>query len=206
MDGVSITKTRDISEGAIGEWAEAIADCGITVERRELLHKALGDTPSFVTVLSDVLSWQTMLAVPATVFISQLAKNAADDIYKIKKKVAEALSQSATKPLKQISAALRKAAASPSRNAVIRIGLPLSDDFLGTSMVLEVQSEVQVAVENAFFVSNVEAIQSAVKTQVLAGGKPFGGVIVERSEEGAYILKWCAEDGHPRELRVEGRL
>lgn len=204
MDGVSITKTRDISESAVEELTEAIAGCGVRVERRELLHKMLGDTPSFVTVLSDILSWQTMLAVPATVFISQLAKNAADDVYKNKKKIAEVLSQTAVKPLRRISAALRKAAGSSSRNFVVQIGLPLPDDFRGTTLVLGGESEEQVAVELAFFVLNVEAIQGAVKDQVLAGGV-FGGVVVERTEGGSYVLKWCGQDGHPREFRIEDR-
>jgi len=203
---VSITKTRDISEGAIEELAQAISDCAVPIERRELLHKALGETPSFVTVLSDILSWKTMLGIPTTVFISQLARNAADDIYKNKTRIAEVLSQRATKPLKRISAALRKTVGTSPRKSVVRIGIPFPDDFLGTYMVLEVQSEEQVAVELAFFVVNIEAIQNTVKNEVLPNGEPRGGVIVQRKEYEAYILKWRGEDGHPREFTIEIRL
>jgi len=61
-------------------------------------------------------------------------------------------------------------------------------------------------VELAFFVANVEAIQNAVRVQVLSGEKPFGGIVVERSKDGAYFLRWCGADGNSREFRLESRL
>jgi hypothetical protein len=67
------------------------------------------ETPSYIEIMANALQWVTPLKVVATVFLSELAKEAAKDIYKRKREIGQALATAATAPLRLAAAAVKRA-------------------------------------------------------------------------------------------------
>ena len=99
------------------------------------------EPPSWIQFLADLLSWSTVIKVPATVFLAELAKEAAKDTWKNKERIAKALKQQGVEPLLKLSRALFKyCRASPRKTSVI-IGFPFPDEDFGTGIAVEPETE-----------------------------------------------------------------
>jgi hypothetical protein len=151
--------------------------------------------------MADALQWVTPLKVVATVFLSQLVKEAATDIYKHKRQIGQALATAATAPLCLAAAALKRAR-NRSPRCSLAIGLPLPNEVTGTVLWLTPDSEEEIALLIARFVVRVEAIEQLMQAEMVAEHPPLGHVRVIPADSGGFLLHWMDREGEIHEREV----
>jgi hypothetical protein len=146
------------------------------------------EAPSYIQIMADALQWVTPLKVIATVFLSQLAKEAATDIYNHKRQIGQALATATTAPLRLAAAVKRARDRSP--RCSLAIGLPLPDEVTGTVLWLDADSEEEIALSIARFVVRAETIEQLIQAEITAGCPPIGHVQVIPTDSGGFLLHW----------------
>lgn len=154
---------------------------------------------SIIQLLGEAKAWLP-LGAAATVYLSTLAKHAADAswdglIHLFKSKEVQALSDVAT--------TLTAAAKSVDGCVEIVVGLDVPDDFHGTSLSIKSQAPEEVARLVGIFVVHVEEISGVIRTEIDAGQKPIGRVEVAIGCDAKLLLRWRVQpDLSIRERRI----
>jgi hypothetical protein len=160
------------------------------------------EAASFIQIIGDVLQWVTPLKLVAIVFLSQLAKEAATDIYKNKQEIGRALTNAAAAPLRLAAAALKRARDSSPRSYLV-IGLPILDEYLGiVALSLDADSVEEMALLIARFVVRVETIEQLIQAEITAGRPPFGRVPVTPTDSGGFLLHWTDQNSESHKHEV----
>ena len=193
--------TDDIPESTRRELVDAWKDIG-GLERAGVVFLRSAEPPSFIQIMGEALQWLSPLKVAATVFLSQLAKEAATEIYKNKAKIAEALAQAAAAPLRRAAASLKQARHQSPRHPRVVLGLSMPDDYFGTALSITHESEEEIAYLLASFVTKAEAIQQVIQAEIDAGRRPLGRVQVVPTGAGGLRLVWMDQQfgKHEREI------
>lgn len=157
---------------------------------------------SFIQIMGDALQWLSPLKVAATVFLAQLAKEAATDIYKHKQQIGRALMNAGAAPLRLVAVALKKARESSPRRPELVIGLPLPNEYFGTALSLPGNSEEEIVSLVARFVVRVQAIEQVIQAEISRGGPPLGRVEVVPKDTGGFLLRWVDQDFGTHEHEV----
>jgi hypothetical protein len=144
---------------------------------------------SLLHLIAPSLLLPTPLKVIATVFLSQLAKEAATDIYNHKRQIGQALVTATTAPLRLAAAAVKRAR-DRSPRCSLAIGLPLPDEVTGTVLWLDADSEEEIALSIARFVVRAETIEQLIQAEITAGRPPIGHVQVIPTDSGGFLLHW----------------
>lgn len=160
------------------------------------------EAPSLIQIIGDVSQWLTPFKVAATVFLSQLAKEAATDIYKNKQKIGLALANAASTPLRLVSAALKKAREKSPRRPGLVVGLPLPDECFGIILLLPDASEEEIALRMARFIVRVERIENIIGGEISGGHPPFHNVQVIPLETGGFLVSWIDQNSTVHEHEV----
>jgi hypothetical protein len=159
------------------------------------------EAPSYIQITADALQWVTPLKVVATVFLSQLVKEAATDIYKHKHQIGQALATAATAPLRLAAAAVKRVR-DRSPRCSLAIGLPLPDEVRGTVLWLDADSEEEIALSIARFAVRAETIEQLIQAEITAGRPPLGHVQVIPTDSGGFLLRWMDQEGGIHEHEV----
>ena len=157
---------------------------------RRLTALRSADPPSWIKIFADVAEWVTPFKVIATVFLSQLAKNAADDLWKNKAAIAAALRNASATPLRKLTAALLRAKAQARPSTDVVVGLPIPDEYFGTALLVPTSSIEDAAVTLAVFVSRVEEIDAAIREANAEGNGPAASVRIVIRPDGSVTLRW----------------
>jgi hypothetical protein len=184
--------TADISSDVRQELLIGWQSVGGLEQAPEVFLKS-ADAPSFIQIMGDALQWVTPLKVIATVFLSQLAKEAATDIYKNKQQIGRALANAAAVPLRRAAAALKRARDGSPQSYLV-IGLPILNEYIGTALALNANSEEEIALLIARFVVRAETIEQLIQSEISAGHPPLGRVQVIPTDSGGFLLHWIDQD------------
>lgn len=193
--------TDDIPESTRRDLVDAWEPIG-GLERAGAVSLKSADPPSFIQIMGEALQWLSPLKVAAAVFLSQLAKEAATDIYKNKRKIAQALAQAGAAPLRRATAALKRARKESPRHPGLVIGLSIPDDYFGTALSIRHDSDEDIACLLAAFVTKAEAIEEVLQAELRAGRPPLGRVQVIPTVAGGFRLAWMDQQfaQHQREF------
>ena len=156
---------------------------------------------SFITVAAELISWKLLLGTPLAVFISEIAKNAADDLYKNKKEIWAALKNKAAQPVAVVARCLTGLARSSTQDTRLFLVLLLPDDHLEAVLRVDVVSEEEVAHTLAIFVHKVEAVCRVLKEELEAKDESVGEsrpvrrvtlrrVYLELLRDGSLKMEW----------------
>ena len=170
-------------------------------EGSQVRHKT-AELSSFVQIMGEALQWLSPLKVAATVFLSQLAKEAATEVYKNKARIAAALAAAAAAPLRRAAAALGRARSDSPQKPEIVVGLPIPDDYFGTALTFPVDTEEEIALLLAQFVVRVERIQQVIAGEVSDGHPPLGRVQVIPNGSGGFLLRWIDQKFEKHEQEI----
>ena len=129
------------------------------------------DPPSFIKILAEAMDWSLPLKAAVGIFLSQLAKNAAEDLWKNKVNVAKALASTAASPIRKLVGAFMKVSGFSAKPLTLAIGIPLPDDRFGAAVTLPVNSTEDLAVTLAIFVYHAQEIEHSLQKQFSAGKK-----------------------------------
>ena len=149
------------------------------------------DPPTIVQLVGDLSQWLLPLKIAVSIFLAQLAKEAAKDAWKNKSRIAEVLKEQACKPLKVLASAV----ASTKRrmgiaNFRITIGLSIPDDIFGTVLLVEDNDEELIALLIAQFVDQLKDIEAIVKKEMSGPNSPVGQVSLLVQRDGSILVRW----------------
>ena len=157
------------------------------------------DPPSFLRLLGDFAAWLP-LAAPATVYLSTLAKHAADATWN---KLAAVFKNNDAKPVVDVANTLANAVEKVGRDVSIFIGINIPDDRFGTAIPINSDDPKKIAYLLASFAVRAEEISKAMQAEVEAGRGPFGNATIELQEDGSLLIRWVSQaDYKVRELRI----
>lgn len=167
-----------------------------------LLQRSAGPPPvSIIQLIGDAAAWLPM-TVPATVYLSTLAKRAGDATWD---GIASVLKRKEVKPLADVAAALAAAADKAGGEAGIIIGLDIPDDHFGTVVIIRDRNPAAVARKLAAFVVHVEELSRVMRAEVEAGRPPLGQATVEVQDDGSLLVTWCSQHDLERHEKRVGR-
>ena len=144
------------------------------------------DGPSLIQLLGDVAAWLP-LAAPATVFLSTLAKRAAEALWD---STAAWWTKKEVEPLTDVAAALVAAADRAGGTVMIGVGLKIPADPFEVEIWTDSRDPVAVARMLAGFVVRVEKIAETVKAAIERGQKSVGPFLVELEQDGSVTIRW----------------
>jgi hypothetical protein len=128
----SLDLERDLRESELSLDLERDLEGLLSLTDRRLTALRSAEPPSWIKIFAEVAEWVTPFKVVATVFVSQLAKNAADDLWKNKAAIAAALRNASAAPLRKLAAALLRAKEKARPSTDVIVGLPIPDDSAGS--------------------------------------------------------------------------
>ena len=170
----------------------------LKVSEPNFLFFKSADPPSIIQLLGDAVAWLP-LSAPAAVYLSTLAKRAADATWD---GLASRFNSNEVKPLTAVAKTLATAADSVGRKVTIVVGLNIPDDRHGTAISINPGNPEEVAHVLASFIVHVEQISKAMESEVKAGRAPLNGARIELQDDGSLLLSWEASDDFSRhELR-----
>lgn len=172
---------------------EAIADLKrafpttARIKTRFPIVASAGPMPHFVEVLLDALTWKAFLGVPATAFLTQLAKNAADDVWKNKEKIRKILRDAAFSTLADVSFAIA-AANEKIGSGGISLALPCQDHFWSARTSVQLSTPEEISIVLTRFVASAEKIQTLVERE--RATYPLYSEVRIEIDAGGKILVW----------------
>jgi len=149
------------------------------------------EPPAWVRIIADVLTWETVLKVAATAYLTQLGKHLADSSWDARKKVRPLVIQAAgaaVTSLKTVYTAFRHTRERLGRRLGVHALLPWPHHW-GTGLPLDVEDEGEFIESLALFVSRIGGIERATAHLRDGGCRPLGGVTCELTEKG-FTLVW----------------
>ena len=174
----------------------------LKVSEPKLIFFKSVDPPSIIQLLGDAGAWLP-LGAAATVYLSTLAKRAADATWD---QLASLRKSNEVKPLTAVAKTLATAADSVDGQVTIRVGLDIPDDYDGVAISIKPGDPEEVARVLASFIVHVEQLAETMRTEVEAGRRPFGGARIELQDDGSLLVSWVvaqADFSHSRhELRI----
>jgi Uma2 family endonuclease len=167
----------------------------LPIHERHVMEFRSTDGPSFVQLVADAVQWITPLKAAATVFLSQLAKNAADEVWKNKAHLYRILKDTSVDPLYRLVRALAQAKRELSAHTRVVIGLPIPQEYLGTLLALETVDEVELAWTIANFVDKVDKINNRLQQELAGGHEPLSIVRLIIQPDGSFVARWEEMNG-----------
>jgi hypothetical protein len=157
---------------------------------------------SLLQLLSNAIEWIHPLKVAATIFLSQLAKEAATDFWKNKKKIAMLLKDASVKPIKIFASSISKSLKTSKQHKTrFSVGLSIPDDYFGTALTFLEEDEEEIAWIISNFVIRAEQIENAVREEMSGVNKPLGRVFLTIQPDGGFLLQWMDGDKLERHER-----
>ena len=157
------------------------------------------DPPSVIQLLGDVVAWLPLTA-PAAVFLSTLAKRAANAVWD---KTAAWFAHKDVKPLADVATTLVAAADRVGGKVMIGVGLNIPDDHFGTVIWTDSRDPVEVARKLSAFIVRAERIAATVRNEIERGREPVGPFLVELERDGTVTIRWrAASDFTAYEQRI----
>ena len=181
---VILETTTDIPSDTTADLESELVEFFATTPKRSSVALLSGSAPSWVAVIADILSWQTVLKASVGVFCAELAKLAAVDVWKNKAKIAIAVKSVGAQALRKFASALTKTKARLPESSV-RIGLSCNP-YANAQLAIR-GTEEEVVATLAIFVSKVPEIDEVVKDLAKRTSAPIHlGV----AEDNAIVVSW----------------
>ena len=149
-----------------------------------LCRRSADPPPEFIQLLGDVVTWLPLTA-PATVFLSTLAKRAANAVWD---SAAGWFAKEDVKPVMDVATALVKASDRVGGRVVIAVGLNIPDDLFGAVLSTDSRDTMEVAKMLSALVVRAEKISAVVRAEIERG--PVGSFFIELQGDQSVIVRW----------------
>ncbi len=158
----------------------------LPVRKPKLLIRKSVDPVSTIKLLGDAAEW-LLLSVPATVYLSTLAKHAADATWS---KLAAVKQSTDVRPLTDVAATLTMAAKSVEGETKIVIGINIPDNKNGTELHIQSIRPEDMEYNLASFIYHVENLSIIMQGEMEAGRITHGPAFIELRDDGTLSVKW----------------
>lgn len=190
---------RDFAPEEASHLVAALRQHMNVADSRWLVRKSFAarDLP-FVQLIGDVATWLP-LSMAATVFLSTLAKRAADATWDA---LARAFKREEAKSLTDVATALSTAMQKSGPGTELIVGLSVPDSHFGTALVISDADPVKIAADLAVFVTHAESIAAKMQAEVAAGRAPLGRARISIEGDGV-VVRWTSQgDFANHEVRI----
>lgn len=117
----------------------------VEIDPSGVVMKDADGGPALIELLGQAVEWVTPFKIVATVFLSQLAKEAATDAWKNKAKMATLLAQAGCAPLRRFAEALASLRQSSRRAPRVSLGLSVTGIYFGAAFYFDDMSTEEAA-------------------------------------------------------------
>lgn len=198
MKKVTITRSENLDPTVVDDFLEVFESLNIEVESQEYFYRSASGGPTFIQVLADLATWEIVLKISVTAFLAEFSKQAAQDLWKNKKKFIDVLSTQVCKPLKFLTKSISKAKEKFSYDGTVTIGLSFPDDHFGSVVGFETKNEEEIVFKIVLFINNLKKINKTIEEINNSENRPIGPVILEISEEGKIFINWFGRKDHSK--------
>jgi hypothetical protein len=189
--------TTDIADDATAELQSDLAEIFTSSPRRSSVALLSGSAPSWVAIISDILSWQTVLKASVGVFCAELSKHAAGDVWKNRGEIAIALKTAGASVVRRFASLFARTKARLPESSV-RIGLPCGAN--SSAQLALPSTEEEIAAALAIFVAKVGEIDDVLKDIATRTSIP---IHLSLTEDGAIVVAWLKSgDENWSEIRL----
>jgi hypothetical protein len=197
-----VRATADVSGPIRRQLVQELAAIGATHDGGSV-HLKAAEPPSYVEIVARAVEWITPFKAAATVFLAQLAKEAAKDAWANKAEIADALKNAAAGPLRVAAQAIGRALRAASRHPDIHLGVGDLEGVFGTFLVFKPEDEVESAWVLARFVVHAETIERLIKAEVASGRGVLGPAQILLEPNGRVRVVWLDYYGNRHEKVLE---
>ncbi|MEQ9518546.1 MAG: hypothetical protein RLN89_03805 [Parvibaculum sp.] len=142
--------------------------------------------PQLIQLLGDAAAWLPLQAA-ASVYLSTLAKHAADATWK---GISTLFKSPEVKPLADTAEIIAGTASDIGGEVEIFVGLNIPDKHWGTAMQIKAGNPEDIARALALFVVNADKISKMMQEEIAAGRTPFARAGIEVCDNGGLIVRW----------------
>lgn len=147
------------------------------------------DPPSIIQVVASVSTWAVVFKLVAVAFMTQLAKNAADDFWKNKSQVATVLKRKSIAPLQHVSTAVAKALRRSPEKTRLELTIELSAHHQAKLVLSSVDRE-SIAIAIALIAIHAEQLSVFIARESASERGVTGDPVLEIADDGSIIVKW----------------
>lgn len=185
----------------------------LPVSEATVIHQKAEGVKSIVQLALEASEWVTPLRAAATYFLYQVGKGVANFSGQIGKRAADAAidrwveekdapgHNSDDTPLRGAAKVLSDVAKATEDRTLVRIGLPIPDDFMACCIQLEDPNEDEVALAISLLVLQAEEIERIMKNAEQDYGI-FGPVELKLREDGRFEARWKDEEFNEHQFIV----
>ncbi len=145
---------------------------------------------SVLQIIGELIDWTLPLKVAATAFLTQLAKEAAKDIWKNRKKVSEILQNETCSKLSESVKIIKRAISKSENQCSFIITLYYPAKYIETELVIKSEDEVEISWLLANFIANLDFIYNAIVEELKGENPPSQLIFLSIDETGSIIMKW----------------
>ena len=157
------------------------------------------DSSSIIKLIGEALEWAP-IAVAATVYLSTIAKHAADATWD---KARSMIQHNKVGPLAQIANTLSIAATKVNPNAQIVVGISFPDDNIAVELTINSGTTEEIILDLSVFVLQSEKLSKLLQIEIQKGNMPIGSAVAEIQCNGSLLVKWTrASDLRKQELII----
>ena len=160
-------------------------------ERPSVIQQRSADPPSVIQILGSVVEWLDLYKLVSIIFISTVTKEAAKELYVNKSKLFSSLRQVTVKPLKAfIDLFFRNKEKITNQNIFIIITLNIPDDYMGTNLQLQLNSEEELAWQFANYIVRLEKIENVIKQLMRSEKPPLAPISLISQDDGSIKIRY----------------
>jgi hypothetical protein len=199
---MNISATNDVPDAVRAALTRDLASVWSTADRGAI-HLKAAEPPTYLEIVGRAIEWATPLKVVATVFVSQLAKDAAHDVWINKARIASVLKNGAVASLRIAAQAIIRARLEAPRKPEVHLGVGELRGDMGAFVVFTPADEMECAAVLARVALHAERVEAAIDAEVHGGGGILGPAQLILEPAGLFRLRWIDYEGKSHE-RVLG--
>lgn len=172
----------------------------LPVTSTEVIHQRSEGVTSIVQLVLEASQWVTPLKAAASYFLYQVGKSVGGFSSQIGKRAANAVvdrweekngagDDSDDKALREVAKALADVCRATDDRTLLRVGLPIPDDFMSCCVELEDPSEEDIALVVSLLVVQADQIDQTIK-EAAQGHDILGPVHLSLQEDGRFEARW----------------
>lgn len=175
-------------------------DFELEVDEHQVVLMSAGP-PSWVTFLANADWLIKGLAASAALYVAEIIKEAAKETWRNRDK-ALAAGVAASKGITRLANSIANFRQSLSPRTKVLIGLPIPDDYFGTTLELIGLDPIDLELQIALFVHHLPALTALIRSESLEHGRVLGGVHLKLLQDSTLEVSWMDRDSFEQHRRV----
>ncbi len=145
---------------------------------------------SIIKLLGEAVEWAP-LTIPATIYLSTIAKRAGDATWEMAKSL---IQSDKVKPLVLVASTLAEIADKSHAKAQVAVGITFPDDNYVIEFPIKFDTSEEVIRNLSVFVLQSENLSNIMQAEIQEGRGPIGSAVAEIQEDGSLLVMWTRKN------------